>query len=178
MDRRSCRPLWCSHAILALVFCISLPKGNQRVAQGFSSGVQFGGSPTTAHHAVTSTSLWRRVIPRPVSCRDQRMYSTPENSADKTSGEEETAAAESENDIWARAELPMSNDQQIQQATGAVWRVRNGLAAAVPADRLTMRNRLMHISHAIFICSEATLYCRSGFLLFALPFLAGAVDGR
>lgn len=26
-------------------------------------------------------------------------------------------------DVWARAELPMSNDVQVEQATRAVWQV-------------------------------------------------------
>lgn len=30
-------------------------------------------------------------------------------------------------DIWARAELPLSNDAQVEQATGAVWKVGNAL---------------------------------------------------
>lgn len=30
---------------------------------------------------------------------------------------------EVERDVWARTELPLSNDQQVQQATDAVWKV-------------------------------------------------------
>lgn len=30
----------------------------------------------------------------------------------------------SKDDVWAGAELPLSNDQQVEQATGALWKVR------------------------------------------------------
>lgn len=34
----------------------------------------------------------------------------------------ESAAERTEKDIWARAELPMSNDAQVEQATTSVWK--------------------------------------------------------
>lgn len=60
-----------------------------------------------------------------------QISSTPENVsppeeavADSDEGGSSTDTEnESRKDVWARAELPLSNDQQVEQATGAVWKV-------------------------------------------------------
>ena len=41
----------------------------------------------------------------------------------------------SKDDIWAGAELPLSNDQQVEQATGALWKVRTDVKTCTRGTR-------------------------------------------
>lgn len=56
---------------------------------------------------------------------DARLAATPEEDADAPSPEDSSSSggSEEEDAVWARAELPLSNDVQVEQATGAVWQV-------------------------------------------------------
>lgn len=65
--------------------------------------------------------------------RRKTMTAAQEESAgtsDESSGSGGSRKQEEEDDgedaVWARAELPMSNDVQVAQATRAVWQVREG----------------------------------------------------
>lgn len=53
------------------------------------------------------------------------------DSTDKSNSSTNSDAGDSSGDgaadVWARAELPLSNDAQVEQATGAVWKVGNAL---------------------------------------------------
>lgn len=69
--------------------------------------------------------------------RDTRRRSTPD---DATVGGDDGAArdddssggdVEIKDDVWAGAELPLSNNQQVEQATGALWKVNMSMSTHV-----------------------------------------------
>lgn len=56
---------------------------------------------------------------------DVRLAATLEDADAARAGESGSGSDEEEGAVWARAELPLSNDVQVEQATRAVWQVTN-----------------------------------------------------
>lgn len=47
-----------------------------------------------------------------------------QTSSDASGSSGRSSSSEEEDAVWARAQLPMSNDMQVEQATRAVWQVK------------------------------------------------------
>lgn len=80
----------------------------------------------------------------------------PENTAGGDSDRGSGSSDGSEN-VWARSELPLSNDQQVEQATGAVWKVRY---TALRTRLCTRWRRLFVLSARSASLIEARPACR------------------
>lgn len=123
----------CVAAILLASMLIFLTCSVGAFVPAVSSGVIGCSNHFCSQYSGTSSSTsimskWNRhnaPLARVIRRRDTQQASTPEDA--ETSGGDGALVGNSEGEesanIWARAELPLSNDQQVQQATRAVWKV-------------------------------------------------------
>lgn len=128
-------PLRCSSAIyfvagVVLVstsqvsaFVPGIPKGSC-----FRTSPALAGTSRAAHGARGyDEGVSRRRLVGRVQRWDARLAATPEEdvgaSSAKDSSSSGSGGGEEEDAVWARAELPLSNDVQVEQANRAVWQV-------------------------------------------------------
>lgn len=73
-----------------------------------------------------------------VQRHDAPLAATSEEDVDAPRAEDTSSGGEEEVAVWARAELPLSNDVQVEQATRAVWQV-SGCSFQTQAARVLFR---------------------------------------
>lgn len=122
---------WCSSALpfVAGVLLVSASQVSAFVGVVSKGSCVSTTSPTLDGTSCAASGAWGfdegargSVLAGRVQRWDTGLAGTPEdvdasNPGDGSSGSEEDDA------VWARAELPLSNDVQVQQATRAVWQV-------------------------------------------------------
>lgn len=102
----------------------------QVVVEGYTTlfvpSTSLGGWAFSHRYSTRSHTVWRNPSAESKSYWIMQRLSMTEGSTVEEPGEKEISDAENDKNIWARAELPMSNDLQVQQATSAVWKVNTG----------------------------------------------------